>query len=67
MYYPHVLQGIEAAVSAAGASLQLATYHYDEVEEQRDLAFLLDTGVAGLLLVPTLAGATDPRRRLEAL
>lgn len=67
LYYPRVLQGIEEALSAAGAGMQLSTYHYDEVEEHRDLEFLLDSGVEGLLLVPTLLNVADPQARVDAL
>lgn len=67
LYYPRVLQGIEGGLSAAGAGLQLATYHYDVDEEQQDLQFLLDSGVDGLLLVPTLIGLPDPVARIDEL
>jgi DNA-binding LacI/PurR family transcriptional regulator len=67
LYYPRVLQGIEEALSAAGASMQLSTYHYDQAEEQRDLEFLLDSGVDGLLLVPALLDVEDPQGRVDAL
>lgn len=67
LYYPRVLQGIEEALSAAGAGMQLSTYHYDETEEHADLEFLLDSGVDGLLLVPTLLNVPDPRARVDAL
>ena len=67
LYYPRVLQGIEEALSGAGARMQLSTYHYDEDEEERDLQFLLDSGVHGLLVVPTLSGVPDPRSRVAAL
>lgn len=67
LYYPRVLQGIEEALSAAGAGMQLSAYHYDEDEEHRDLEFLLDNGVDGLLLVPTLLNVTDPQARVDAL
>lgn len=67
LYYPRVLQGIEEALSAAGASMQLSTYHYDAAEEHKDLEFLLDSGVDGLLLVPTLLNVEDPQARVDAL
>lgn len=67
LYYPRVLQGIEESLSAAGVGLQLATYHYDRAEEARDLDFLLDSGVDGLLLVPTLTGIDDPQVRADEL
>lgn len=66
-YYPRVLQGIEEALSGAGVGMQLSTYHYDEDEEHRDLQFLIDSGVDGLLVVPTLAGVTNPQARVDAL
>lgn len=67
LYFPRVLQGIEEALSAAGAGMQLSTYHYDHDEEHRDLQFLLDSGVDGLLLVPTLLGIADPPARVDDL
>lgn len=67
LYYPRVLQGIEEALSAAATRMQLATYHYDLAEERRDLQFLLDSGVDGLLVVPTLLQLEDPRARVEEL
>ena len=67
LYYPRVLQGIEETLSASGAGMQLSTYHYDESEEHADLEFLLDSGVDGLLLVPTLLNVPDPQARVDAL
>lgn len=67
LYYPRVLQGIEETLSAAGASMQLSTYHYDPAEEHKDLEFLLDSGVDGLLLVPTLVNVEEPQARVDAL
>ncbi|MEV4415126.1 substrate-binding domain-containing protein [Catellatospora sp. NPDC049609] len=67
LYYPRVLQGIEETLSAAGVGLQLATYHYRRDEEELDLRFLLDSGVDGLLLVPTLIGLDDPAGRARQL
>jgi DNA-binding LacI/PurR family transcriptional regulator len=67
LYYPRVLQGIGESLSAAGVGLQLATYHYDRAEETRDLDFLLESGVDGLLLVPTLTGLDDPAVRAGEL
>lgn len=66
-YYPRVLAGIEEALSSAGAGMQLSTYHYDEDEEHRDLQFLLDSEVDGLLIVPTLVGLDDPQARVDEL
>lgn len=66
-YYPPVLQGIEEALSGASASLQLATYRYDPEAEDRTIGALLDSGVDGMLLVPTLAGLDDPAGRAASL
>lgn len=67
LYYPRVLQGIEEAVSKADVGLQLATYNYDQAEERRDLQFLLDSGVEGLLVVPSLLGLEHPQQRVDEL
>lgn len=67
LYYPRVLQGIEEALSSAGAGMQLSAYHYDPAEERRDLQFLLDGGVEGLLVVPTLLGLADQQARVNEL
>lgn len=69
-YYPRVLQGIEEGLSAAGARLLLACSGYDQGREAKDMQSMLDAGVDGLLLVPTLAGpepADRHLRRLDAL
>ncbi|SEB65143.1 DNA-binding transcriptional regulator, LacI/PurR family [Paramicrobacterium humi] len=67
LYYPRVLQGIEESLSAVGASLQLATYRYDPDREDRSIEFLLDAGVDGMLLVPTLTGIHDAAARAQSL
>ncbi|MFE4194640.1 substrate-binding domain-containing protein [Paenarthrobacter sp. NPDC056912] len=67
LYYPQVLQGIEEHLSARGASLQLSTYHYDFTRENASIDFLLDAGVDGLILVPTLTGLDNPQQRVAEL
>ncbi len=67
LYYPRVLQGIEEGLSAAGASLHLSTYRYDPSLEDGSIEFLLDAGVDGLLLVPTLTTIEDPAGRAQQL
>lgn len=67
LYYPRVLQGIDEALSAAGASLQLATYRYQPEREDESIASLLDAGVDGLILAPTLTGIEDPGARAQQL
>ncbi|MCD4852520.1 substrate-binding domain-containing protein [Arthrobacter sp. AK01] len=67
LYYPQVLQGIEEHLSSRGASLQLSTYHYDFTRENASIDFLLDAGVDGLILVPTLTGLDNPQQRVAEL
>ncbi|WP_051716517.1 LacI family DNA-binding transcriptional regulator [Streptomyces sp. NRRL F-5727] len=69
-YYPRVLKGIEEEVTAAGARLAIVCSGYDRTRELRALEEMLDSGVDGLLLVPTLLGLDHPEaylRRLAAL
>lgn len=63
LYYPRVLQGIEATLSAAGVNLQLSTYNYDPAREDAGIEFLISAGVDGLILVPTLTEIADPQKR----
>jgi len=67
LYYPRVLQGIDEALSTAGASLQLATYRYRPEREDEAISALLDAGVDGLLLAPTLTGVDSPFARAQDL
>ncbi|WP_434617735.1 LacI family DNA-binding transcriptional regulator [Arthrobacter sp. A5] len=67
LYYPRVLQGIESALSAAGVGLQLSTYNYEAAREDGCIEFLIDAGVDGLILVPTLIGIEDPHARVAHL
>jgi DNA-binding LacI/PurR family transcriptional regulator len=67
LYYPRVLQGIDESLSAAGASLQLATYRYRPEREDEAIAALLEAGVDGLLLAPTLTGLEAPFQRAQEL
>ncbi|WP_258066918.1 substrate-binding domain-containing protein [Arthrobacter sp. GMC3] len=67
LYYPRVLQGIEETLSAHDVSLQLATYNYQPEREDQSIEFLIDSGVDGLILVPTLTGIPDPQRRVNEL
>lgn len=66
-YYPRVLQGIEQALTAGRARLQLACYHYDRAQEGAAIEFLLESGVDGMLLVPTLLDLPDPAARVREL
>lgn len=66
-YYPRVLAGVESALSGASARMVLACYHYDAVEEERDMAALLASGIDGLLAVPDLLSAPDTQKKIESL
>lgn len=66
-YYPRVLQGIERALARAGARMSLACSHYDHESEDPAIHGLLDGGVDGLLLAPTLHDLADPVARVAAL
>lgn len=67
LYYPRVLQGIEETLSSQDVGLQLATYSYDPFREDASISFLVDSGVDGMILVPTLTGLDDPERRVRDL
>lgn len=67
LYYPRVLQGIEETLSAQDVSLQLATYNYQPEREDPSIEFLVNSGVDGLILVPTLDGIADPQQRVREL
>lgn len=67
LYYPRVLQGIEETLSAQDVGLQLATYNYDPQREDTSISFLIDSGVDGLILVPTLTGIDNPQQRATEL
>lgn len=67
LYYPRVLQGIEETLSGRDVSLRLATYNYDPEREDSSIQFLIDAGVDGLILVPTLTGIADPQKRVREL
>jgi GntR family transcriptional regulator, arabinose operon transcriptional repressor len=60
MYFPRVLEGIEETLTGAGVRLMLACSRYDAEADERAVAGLLDAGVAGLLLAPTLIERSDP-------
>lgn len=67
LYYPRVLQGIEETLSGHDVSLHLATYNYMPEREDSNIQFLIDAGVDGLILVPTLTGIENPQKRVHEL
>lgn len=66
-YYPRVVQGIEDTLSTARVGLQLATYDYDPGREDAGIKGLIDAGVDGLILTPTLLSPVDGPRRMGQL
>ncbi|MEU0565682.1 substrate-binding domain-containing protein [Nonomuraea sp. NPDC005983] len=67
LYFPRVLEGIEETLTAAGARLMLACSRYEPSEEDSALERMLDSGVDGLLIVPTLIGRGDPAAEVGRL
>jgi GntR family transcriptional regulator of arabinose operon len=53
-YFPSVIAGIERVTGAAGMKLLLASSDYDPELEQLRIRELIETGVAGLIVAPTL-------------
>jgi DNA-binding LacI/PurR family transcriptional regulator len=66
-YYPQALQGIEDTLSSARVGLELATYDYDTAREDAAIAALIDAGVDGLILTPTLLPPVDGPTRVAEL
>ncbi len=56
-YWPHVIQGAQATVAAAGGRLLLRASSYDPAEDRRQISKLLERGVHSLLVAPTTTGA----------
>ncbi|NUT49729.1 MAG: DeoR/GlpR family transcriptional regulator, partial [Saccharothrix sp.] len=56
-YWPAVIQGAQAAVTAASGRLALRTSCYDAVEDRRQVVKLLERGVQALLVAPSTTGA----------
>ncbi|MGV2902117.1 substrate-binding domain-containing protein [Microbacterium sp. AGC62] len=70
LYFPTVLQGIEAGLSGSGTSIALATSQYDSRVEQEAIARFVESGVDGLLITPIISDDADPGallRRLESI
>ncbi|ASO22026.1 DNA-binding LacI/PurR family transcriptional regulator [Actinoalloteichus hoggarensis] len=55
-YWPHVIQGAQAAVAAADGRLVMRVTHYQPGEDRRQIADLLDRGVKTLLVAPVVSG-----------
>lgn len=55
-YYPHVLRGIEEVRAESDARVELVCSGYDQEVETKAVREMLEAGVDGLLLAPTLTG-----------
>ena len=66
-YYPRVLQGIEDTLSAAQVGIRLSAYEYDSGREDTGIDELINAGVDGLILTPTLLAPVDGRARMAEL
>lgn len=66
-YFPRILQGIEDTLSVAGVGVELATYNYDQIQEDARISTLLDAGVEGLILSPTVLPPVDALTRMTQL
>ncbi|MEV0622033.1 GntR family transcriptional regulator [Nonomuraea sp. NPDC050404] len=66
-YYPRVIEGIERALTAAGAGVILASSENQPGLEHVQIRRMLDSGAEGLILVPNLNVMDDPQAHIEAL
>lgn len=66
-YYPNVIEGIERALTAAGAGVMLASSDNQPRLEAEQTRRLLDSGAEGLILVPNLNVMDDPQAHIESL
>lgn len=66
-YFPRILQGIEDTLAAAGVGVELATYDYDQSQEDARIARLVGAGVEGLIVTPTILPPVDARTRVAEL
>lgn len=55
-YFPEVVRGMEAMAAGRGVRLVLGVSHYNSEIERARVGRLLDLGVEGLLLAPTVSG-----------
>jgi DNA-binding LacI/PurR family transcriptional regulator len=58
-HFRHVVHGMEAAAHGVGARVALAVSSYHPEVERRHVRRLLELGVDGLVLTPTLRGQTE--------
>ncbi len=59
-YFPDVIRGAQAAITAAGSRMILAVSEYSPTREREQITRLLDRGVDGLLVAPASHATEDP-------
>ncbi|MGF2949329.1 GntR family transcriptional regulator [Microbacterium alcoholitolerans] len=65
-YFPTVIAGIERATGAAGVRMLLASSDYDHDRELMRVREMIESGVSGLLIAPTLH-LGDAEAQLDAI
>ncbi|WP_394619569.1 GntR family transcriptional regulator [Lentzea sp. JNUCC 0626] len=66
-YYPRVIDGLQRVLRGAGVGVVLVCSKYDLDVEREELRTMLETGVQGLLLVPSLHLMDDPQSYVDGL
>lgn len=66
-YYPRVIDGLQRVLRGAGVGVVLVCSKYDLDVERDELRTMLETGVQGLLLVPSLHLMADPQSYVDGL
>ncbi|MCS7477699.1 GntR family transcriptional regulator [Umezawaea endophytica] len=66
-YYPRVIDGLQRVLRGAGFGVVLVCSKYDLDVERDELRGMLDTGVQGLVLVPSLHLMDDPQSYVDGL
>ncbi|WP_191296871.1 GntR family transcriptional regulator [Lentzea cavernae] len=66
-YYPRVIDGLQRVLRGAGVGVVLVCSKYDLDVERDELRTMLETGVQGLLLVPSLHLMDDPQSYVDGL
>lgn len=66
-YYPQIIDGVGGALTAADVRMMLACTNYDPAAELAEARRLVEAGVDGLLIAPTLFAVPDPDQYLADL
>lgn len=67
LYYSRIVQGIESVQVAKSLGIQLVASHQNVLREDSAIQELIESGVDGILMIPTLHDVSNPGRRLEML